>query len=154
MTPRRRIDPFSFCCNIFYRENFPPPQQIYSNLLTILAITTKHELVTDKTLLVPSFSQKRKTVPKNVFPPSKHPLLVSFAPFRELKAAAHLLTRTSDQAKKSRNLPFGGHVCLRDFCRAPRTRTWVPESKLTNQTKVSFVPCLALKQTFTYVYFT
>ena len=95
--------------------------------------------ITDKTLLVPSCSQKRRTVPKKVFPPSKHPLLVSFAPFRELKAAAHLLTRTSDQAKKSRNLPFGGHVCLRDFCRAQRTRVWIPESELTNQTKVSFV---------------
>ena len=58
---------------------------------TILALTTKHELVTDKTLLARSYSQKRRTVPKNVFPPSKHPLLVSFAPFWELKAAAHLL---------------------------------------------------------------
>ena len=108
MTPRRRIDPFSFCCNIFYRENFPPPNKftLRAGGGTILALTTKHELVTDKTLLARSYSQKRRTVPKNVFPPSKHPLLVSFAPFRELKAAAHLLNliKTLEQVITQRKI--------------------------------------------------
>ena len=108
MTPRRRIDPFSFCCNIFYRENFPPPNKftLRAGGGTILALTTKHKLVTDKTLLARPCWQKWRTVPKRVFPPSKHPLLVSFALFRKLKAALHLLNlnKTLEQVIKQRKV--------------------------------------------------
>ena len=54
--------------------------------------------------------------------------------------------RTSDQAKKSRNPPFGSHVCLQDFQSREGQEIWVLRYGLTNQTKVS----LADRDTFQF----
>ena len=45
--------------------------------------------------------------------------------------------RTSDQTKKSRNPPFGSHVCRWDFQSHEGQEIWVLRYRLTNQTKVS-----------------
>ena len=80
---------------------------------------------------------------KKGFPSLKTPPATSFFVIMQADASWTFVVfkqnyRTSDQGKKSKNPPFGSHVCLWDFQSREGQLIWVLRYGLTNQTKVSF----------------